>query len=243
MQPLQLFRKSTCSQLNYQIRLFGTTYTSPQPIPWNNHPNPNPFDISRRLSGFKKYVPTNDPRPYHKTIEYIKVDKNHLPHYLKKMNYEQKQQKSIDSFNNRYMSNSTYIEEDTKTKYISDDNKSELQSSLSDYNVNIQRRLSFGITDDSTAYHQIRLKLELLVRKAKSPEFIKEGLGGILKISRAFQRLLDWAELLIDTQYAFPIFDQIFFTAQKYGILNTRAYNQMIAQCERRSMNEKWYFV
>ena len=223
-----------------------------QPQPWNIHPNPNPWDHAQRTATHKEYASPPDPIPYKKTREhYIDINKNkyHLPRYPKNQVTRNQKQKYLDQPSPYYQSDQTSlsIQQIAGGQYLATNKDQTTQQLLlpssSQYLVDPKRRKSFGIIDDETSHKQIRKQYELIIRQAKSPEFRRKGLDGIMSLSRKLQRLLDQAELLETPKYAFPLFDEIFFGFLKFGIMSDRAYNQMIVQCERREMNSRWYVL
>lgn len=225
-------------------------FSDAQPQPWNIHPTPNPYDHAQRYAKHKGYASPPDPKPYKTTEPYIDTNKAHLPRYPRTQIEKRKQQQYLAQPSPLLKEDSTILSSTLSLqrmsesgKYLASNKQNQEVSGLltPSYMIDAKKRKSFGIVDDETSYKGIRKKLEMIIREAKSPELQRKGLNGILSISRKFQRLLDQAELLETPKYAFPLFDEIFFALQKYGIMSDRPYNQMIVQCERREMNSRWY--
>lgn len=209
-----------------------------QPQPWNIHPTPNPYDYAQRIAVHKRYASPPDPKPYKTTQPYIDYNKQHLPRYPDTKIGRQKKDKYLQQ-----VSPLLSLEKTSDGQYLASNRDKDEGSLLlpPSYTIDQEKRKSYGIVDDEASYKGIRRKLELIIREAKSPEFQSKGLDGILSISRKFQQLLDQTMYIEAPKYAFPLFDEIFFAFQKYGIMSDRPYNQMITQCERREMNSRWY--
>eukprot|EP01083_Nonionella_stella_P221990 792549_1 len=223
----------------YQSIIYFSDFV--QPEPWNNHPNPNPFDHAQRYTRHKRFVSPPDPKPFKTTEPYIDMNqKHHLPRYPRNQIGRNKKQQFLQQTSPLYLEDSTSLslQPIADNKYIASNPLIALPDPEppSTYLIDPKKRKSFGIIDDQSSYKQIRKKLELIIRQSKSTDFNRKGLDGIISLSRKFQRLLDQAELLETPKYAFPLFDEIFFAFQKYGIMSDRPYNQMIVQCERREM-------
>lgn len=218
-----------------------------QPQPWDTHPTPNPFDHAQRYAKHKDYVSPPDPKPWKTTEPYIDMDKqHHLPRVPKNNIGRRKRDKMLAQPSPLYPqlpgSSALTLQRTSEGRYLVSNQSQEAAIGLiPTFTVDQNKRRSFGMVDDEVSSKGIRQGLELVIREAKAPGFSVKGLDGILSISRKFQRLLDQCDLLETPKFAFPLFDEIFFAFQKYGILSDRPYNQMIVQCERREMNSRRY--
>ena len=219
-----------------------------QPQPWDTHPTPNPFDHAQRLAKHKDYVSPPDPKPWKTTEPYIDMDKqHHLPRVPKNQIGRRKRDKLLAQPSPLYPQipggSALTFQRTVEGRYlVSNQSHDPAIGLIPSFTVDQNKRQSFGMVDDEASYKGIRQGLELVIREAKAPGFSVKGLDGILSISRKFQRLLDQCDLLETPKYAFPLFDEIFFAFQKFGILSDRPYNQMIVQCERREMHSRRYF-
>lgn len=137
---------------------------------------------------------------------------------------------------------------DVYRTFVADKNTINLSDSQSINDSKLKRNRSnkitkgdFGIVDEHAAKKQIEKKLAMLIRRAKSPDILDQGIDAIVELSREFQSLLDWAALITSPEIGWPVFDKVFFAFEQYGIIGTKAYNQMIEQCEKRDMHSRSY--